>query len=250
MNLQEKKLRSIVRKGIQVVLERREQQHLEEQRLRKIIQHLIKETKGTAKIADKVIHKNTGINDLDTLFKSIITQIGDAYTNLSTSEVQRKSFRYHFLINWKNALQPVDANRFAPGVLNEQEETPDIEVAIADPDITDPPDPDKFIPSRPEDIAAAKEAEEEERAQKEKTFIKIDSDDPNVLQGATKAEDAWNDVEKQIITAYEQLIVPEDAEAFYDYGLTNLKLYFDSFEDEMNTPSDIEEPRSPDYPPR
>jgi len=252
MNLQERKLRKLIRKGIQVVFERKEQQYAEEQRLRRIIQHLIQEAKGLAKVADKVIHRNTGINDLDSLFKRIITQIGDAYTNLSSSEIQRKSFRYHFLINWKNSLQPVNVNRFAPGTqsLNEQEEEgPDFEIAIDDPDITDPPDASKYIPSRPEDIAAEKETKEAEAKEEEKTFIKLESDDPNVLQGATKAEEAWNKVETQIITAYEDLIVPEDAEAFYDYGLTNLKLYFDTFESEMSTPPGAEEPPSPDYPP-
>jgi len=249
MNLQEKKLRKLIRKGIQIVFERRQKRDIEEQRLRKVIQHLIKESKGTTSVADKVIHNNTGINELDSLLKRIITQIEDAYTNLSSSEEQRKSFRYHFLVNFKNALQPINVNRFAPGSLgeklpvNEQKIDVTVDDVFEDDDITSSPDPDKFIPSRPKDIEVEKEAKKEE----EKKFIKLDSDDPNVLQGATKAEDAWNDVEKQIITSYEQLIVPEDAEAFYDYGLTNLKLYFDKFEDEMQTSGD--EPESPDYPP-
>ena len=242
MNLQERKLRKLIRKGIQIVLERKEQQKIEEQRLRKIIQHLIQEVKGNTSVADKVIHNNTGINELDSVLKRVITQIEDAYTNLSTNETQRKSFRYHFLVNFKNALQTVNANRFAP--VNEQKIDVTVDDKFEDDDIISAADPDKFIPSRPKDIAAAKEEKKEEE---ESTFIKLDSDDPNVSQGAAKSEDAWNEVETQFVTAYEQLIVPEDAEAFFDYGLTNLKLYFDKFEGEMKTSGD--EPESPDYPP-
>ena len=99
MNLQERKLRKLIRKGIQVVFERREQQQLEEQRLRNVIRHLIQEVKGTTTVADKVIHRNTGINVLDKLLKNVIKQIEDAYTNLSSNDLQRKSFRYHLLVN-------------------------------------------------------------------------------------------------------------------------------------------------------
>ena len=77
-------------------------------------------------------------------------------------------------------------------------------------------------------------------------FGRIPTADPDELQGANFAEDAWNDVEKQILEPYEDLIAPADAEAFYDYGLTNLKLYFDRFEDELSEDPG-EEPESPDY---
>ena len=243
MNLQERKLRKLIRKGIQVVFERREQQQLEEQRLRNVIRHLIQEAKGTTSVADKVIHRNTGINELDKLLKNIIKQIEDDYTNLSSNDIQRKSYRYHFLVNFKNALQPINVNRFAPAQqLAEQDIDVTVDDEFEDDDITSAPDRSKFIAARPEDVAAEKEEKEEEEE-----FIKLDSEDPNVVQGANMAEDTWNNVESQIITAYEQLIVPEDADAFYDYGLTNLKLYFDKFEDEMNTKG--AEPESPDYPP-
>jgi len=247
MNREERKLRSLIRKGIQVVAERKEQQTHEIERIRKIVRHLIKEVEGKTDVANKVVHKNSGINVLDTLLKKIIKQIESYYKDLSSNDLQRKSFRYHFLINFKNALAPIDANRFAPGdteTLSEQ----DIKVSVDDelePDdkeITSEPDGSKFIPARPED----EEKEKEEEAEKE-GFIRMDSSDPSVQQGASFAEKAWNDVQSQIQTAYEDLIDPKDAEAFYDWGLTNLKLYFDKFEDEMSTEGEI--PESPDYPP-
>lgn len=250
MNQEEKKLRSLVRKGIHIILERKQNQKAEEQRLRNIIYHLINEVKGTTGVADRVIHKNSGINALDELLRDIITQVEGIYKNLSSSDLQRKSFRYHFLVNFKNILAPIDANRFAPGqqaALTEQEERPEIEISIddelEDDDINEPPDESKFIPARPQDEEKAKEEKE-----KENGFVKLDSSDPDVQQGAAFSEKAFTKVSKQIQATYEELIAPKDAAAFYDWGLTNLKLYFDMFEDEMTEKLD-QEPESPDYPP-
>ena len=243
MNPEEQQLRLLIREGVRIVKKKQKNRLIEEQRLRSIVRTLIPEVARKTAVADKVIHKNTGVNKLDALLKRIITQIEDAYTNLSSSDVERKSFRYHFLVNFKNILSPIDANRDAPTgeqiALAEQ----DFSVAVEQDDVDSAPDPDKFLPSRPQDIEAAKAEEEKE----EETFEKVDSNDPYVRQGAEAAEVALNDVENQIVATYEGLIAPKDAAAFKDWGLTNLKLYFDMFEDEMR--NDLgEEPESPDYP--
>jgi len=249
MNQEEAKLRSLIRKGIRITNKRKEKQKIEEQRLRNVLRHLINEVKGTAKVANRVIHKNSGINALDELLRDIIEQIESTYKTLATDERQRKSFRYHFLVNFKNILAPIDANRFAPttqAALTEQDENPDFTVSIddelEDDDINAPPDPDKFIPLRPRDEEKANEEKE-----KEKGFVKLDSSDPDVQQGAAFAEKAFSKVSTQIISTYEDLIQTKDAAAFEDWGLTNLKLYFDMFEDEMT--SEGSEPESPEYPP-
>ena len=243
MNQQEQQLRTLIREGIRIVKERRKKQTTsEEERLRKIIRHYITEVSRKTAVADKVIHKNTGINVLDALLKRIIVQIEDAFTNLSSDTKERESFRYHFLTNFLGLLNPIDANRGAPNVqLNEA----DFDVTVEQDDvINSAPDAEKFLPSRPQDIEAAKEDAEK----KESGFVKLDSDDPYVQQGAEAAEQALVNVEQQIVTAYEGLIAPEDAAAFKDWGLTNLKLYFDKFEGEMGD-SIKKEPPSPDYPP-
>jgi hypothetical protein len=85
------------------------------------------------------------------------------------------------------------------------------------------------------------------RKKKKLGLLEIPTADPDEKQGANFAEDAWNDVEKQILEPYEDLVAPEDAKAFYDYGLTNLKLYFDRFEEELAEKVPGEEPASPDY---
>ena len=234
-NKDELRLRKIIRESLSLMSKKNLQQ---EQRLRKVIKHLISEVKGTTDVANAVVHRNTGINVLDDLLKNIIKTIERYYKNLSSTKEERDSFRYHFLINFKNALQPVNVNRIASEPLKEQEEKIKLTVDIDDDDITEKPDPSKFLPARPED----EKPEEEE----EKQFIRADSADPAIKQGADFAEKAFNDTEKQILSAYESLTIPEDAKLFYDYGLTNLKLYFDKFESEMGDGIG-EEPASPDY---
>ena len=223
---EEQKLRAMIRRGIKIVLEKKEkekqQELLEEKRLRSLIRGLVTEVKGTADVADSVSHRNTGINILDKTLKQIIKTLESYYKSLTTSKVQRDSFRAHILANWKNSLAPVDIHRDAPGPVASLDEDleEDIDINIAD--------EDKFIPVRPEDQP---EVEEEE------SFVRIPTTDPDELQGANFAEDGWNDVEKQILEPYEDLVAPEDAKAFYDYGLTNLKLYFDKFEAELEAAS-------------
>ena len=199
--------------------------------MRSLVRGMIAEVKGSADVADTVSHNNTGINILDKTLKQIIKTLESYYKSLTTSEVQRQSFRAHILANWKNSLAPVDVHRSAPGPIASLAEDLEEEVDVS---ITDE---DKFIPARPED---------EPDVEEEEGFVRIPTADPDEKQGANFAEDAWNDVEKQILEPYEDLVAPEDAKAFYDYGLTNLKLYFDKFEDELAEKVG-EEPPSPDY---
>jgi len=73
-------------------------------------------------------------------------------------------------------------------------------------------------------------------------FIDIDSDkeedsfvkltDQNET-GRNFAATTFTKVEKQIVDAYDMLADEEDKKLFYDYLITNLLLYFDKFEDEL-----------------
>ena len=58
--------------------------------------------------------------------------------------------------------------------------------------------------------------------------------------GRNMAQMAYDKMEKNIIDSYEILSDPKDKQVFYDFLLTNLKLYLDRFESEME--SDIKEP--------
>lgn len=99
MKLQEeKRLRNIIRKGIQLIFEKKIQ---EEQRLRNIIQNLIKEVQ-TEKFNPtplilheknlKTIHASTGINELSNVLDMVYKPLKDAYMGLTTDPDQRNAF--------------------------------------------------------------------------------------------------------------------------------------------------------------
>ena len=65
------------------------------------------------------------------------------------------------------------------------------------------------------------------------------------ISGRNIAYTAYEKVESQILKAYNLLGNAKDRSIFYDYLITNLKLYFDKFEDELS--SNVNEPTTPDY---
>jgi len=226
----EKKLRKLVRKGIKITLERKEKeakkQKLYETKLRKIIRQLISEV--STDVTSEIPHKNTGINVLEELLKKIIPILEDDFKALTSNEEQRISFRAHILNAIKNSLAPVDALRKAAAgeeaTLSEEE----VDIAVS------PPEEEKFIPVRTADLPDTDEEEED-------TFS-IPGEDET---GRNFAQQSFNKVENQILDAYASLQAEEDKELFYDYLITNVKLYFDKFEDELKT--SLEEPTTKEY---
>ena len=224
----ELKLRENIRKVIKLVVEKRkrqdEEQLLEEQRLRKVIRNIIlSEASG---VSDEVPHSSTGINVLRDLLKKIIPQMEIHYKQLTTNSEQRDSFRAHVLKALQNILAPSQAIQ----AIQEQE---DIEISFDDdedalPDLGD----EAFI-----DIEDAPSAEEEE----EDSFT-IPGEE---MTGRNKAEQFIDKIESQTQSEYESLGSDGDREEFYDYLLTNVKLYFDKFEDELA--ANLEEPTTPEY---
>ena len=180
----------------------------------------------SADVADAQPQRSTGINVLEGVLKNIIAIVEDDYKSLTTSEGHRSSFRAHILNAVDNSLKPTDAVMAAgedDGEL-EEEVTMDIDV-----------EEDKFIPVRDQDMVPDPEEEEE-------TFQDIEGMDET---GRNFASISFNKIENQIIDAYESLADAKDRDLFHDYLLTNLKLYFDRFEEELS-PS-ASEPESPDY---
>ena len=226
---------------------------LEEYRLRKTIRQIIKE-------ADDVIsHESTGINVLADLLETIVPILKSYYKKLGTDVEQRKSFRAHILKSVQNLLSPVALMFKAGGYAGKKEEIPaaadvapkaspeglkeeevDEKVNVA----TKPEDP-AFIPLKA-DREAAKEAEKEaEKSQEPKpedAFEPIEGEDET---GRNIALQSFKRVEKQIREAYSLLANEEDRNLFYDYLITNLKLYFDKFEDELQI--SVPEPTTSEY---
>ena len=226
--LQEIKLRKFIRKGIQVVLEKRKnkdkQALLEEQKLRSFIQALIKEVEVPDN--DPAPNKYTGINQLEKLLKKIIPVIEDDFKQLTTSLEQRQSFRSHIINAVENSLAPSRVNKSAVATLSE-----DINIDVDD--------DEAFI-----DVPRAGGEEPTELDP-----VDVDREDFGIeganITGRNMAYETFKQVEKQVLASYDLLEDPEDRDIFYDYLITNLKLYFDKFEDEL-APS-IKEPTTSQY---
>ena len=84
--LEEKKLRSIIRKGYLLMVENEKRQLKEEKRLRKVIQKLLQEAEG------EQIITSTGISILQRVLDAIYEVSKDGYKFLTTSPDQRKAF--------------------------------------------------------------------------------------------------------------------------------------------------------------
>tara|TARA_R110002020_G_scaffold364760_1_gene577050 strand:+ start:352 stop:1086 length:735 start_codon:yes stop_codon:yes gene_type:complete len=226
---EEKRFRKVLRKLLESYLkEKKETQRLEENRMRKIIRVLIKEGLS-ADVPDEQPQRSTGINVLEDLLKNIIAIIEDGYKSLTTSPEQRESFRAHILNAVTNSLKPAELVMSSPDLEDEEELEEDLEVNIKD--------EEKFIPVRDGD-----QEPDPEEVEEPDMFEPISGMN---ITGRNFAAVTFNKVENQILDAYESLGDQEDRSIFEDYLLTNLKLYFDRFEEELQPT--VPEPESPDY---
>ena len=225
---EEQRFRKVIRGLLENYLaEKKEKVMLEENRLRSVIRSLIKEV--SADVPDEQPQRATGINVLEDTLKVVIPIVEDAYKALTTSKEQRDSFRAHILNAVQNSLAPVD---LTAGVEGSQEENELEEDVALDIDVED-----RFIPVRDQDMPTEPEEPEEP-----KTFQDLEG--MNVT-GRNFASTTFNKVENQIQDAYESLADDEDRKLYKEYMLTNLKLYFDRFEEELQPT--LPEPESPDY---
>jgi len=222
-------VRLYIRKAIQLYKEnKRQQEVLEETKLRQLVRGLI--LKEVAE--DQPKHASTGINVLEDLLKKIVPVLQADFKMLTTSPEQRSSFRAHLINAIQNTLSPE-----LMYVLSDKEKEQLKEAATIK---VDDPDMEKFI-----DIEGNEESEEEEISPEEE-FSKGLEDQNLDSTGRNMAMDTFKKVEKGILDAYELLDDAKDRELFYDYLITNMKLYFDKFEEEMN-PTGITEPTTPEY---
>jgi len=247
--LEELKMRQVIREAIKTIKTRKKQneQHalLEEKKLRSVIRNLIKETK------EEHYFDNTGVNKLAKLFKKtqMLSTLRDGYKSLRSSKDQRESFRAHIINGVENLLQPyrnmlgdedVPADQPALGEspLDEQEEGITLDMS----------DQDKMIDDAGQPVKAA---EEEETApdpeQKERDEFSVSGLDQTAdqKQGRNDALEAFRNIDKQIEKMYVDIEGQDDREIFYDWLLTNLKLYFDQWEEEIDTT--VTEPTTDEY---
>ena len=229
--IDELRLRKVIQETIK---NNKKAKSLQEQRLRTIIKTLIIEAK---KDIEDTPHSSTAINLLEDLLKQILPNLETEFKSLTTSKEQRDSFRAHIVSAVHTLIETEDINKKggelgAEGELlniDEQEEEVEEEIDVKVSDI-EAEDDDKFI-----DINAIPEPEEEED-----TFG-IEGQDET---GRAMAQEAFNNIEKNIAETYAILHDDEDEELFRDYLVTNLKLYFDKWESELGT---VTEPTTDEY---
>ena len=242
--IQEEKLRNLIRKSIKTINRKKELREKQEvgdkQTLRSYIIKLVEAEKNL--IAP---HPSTGINVLEDLLKKIIPQIETEYKKLTTSHEQRTSFQTHIVNALQNSLAPTRASEKA-GTPEEEEKAIDVDLYEAE-DIA-------------MDVGGDVENEVESEATEDDDFIDIDGSsspapadeksDAFGLEGEDEtgrnmAFKAFERIETSVVDAYAILSNDEDRELFYDYLLTNMKLYFDKFEDELT--SLLPEPTTDEY---
>jgi hypothetical protein len=239
---EELKLRKYIRKAIQIVENKRKNAKNEvkkqEEALRGFIRQLISES-GVSD-AEDAPHKSTGINILEDLLKKIIPIIEIDFKKLTTSEEQRGSYRAHFLQGIKNLLAPAaavdQADQGDEAVQDEfisvNEQDDEIEINIGGDS-----DPEEFI-----DVRGDNKEDEKSKEDVEKDTFSISGQDET---GRDMSYSTFKKVQGSMLDSWEVLSNADDKELFYDYLLTNLKLYFDKFEDELK--ANLPEPTTPEY---
>ncbi|MDP3987250.1 MAG: hypothetical protein Q8P81_03435 [Nanoarchaeota archaeon] len=218
-----------------------EKQHfLNEQKQEQLLREYIKKVIKEASAEDsEVPHASTGINVLEDLLKKIIPIIEDDFKSLTTDPEQRNSFRSHIINAVKNTLTP---SRMKKGEDDKEgsEQTMgegDVNVDVGNNKAEAPLDGTKDIP----DLGSDAFIDIDKKTPKADTFTIPGAD----LTGRNVALRTYDKIESQVSDAYSLLDNEEDENTFYDYLITNLKLYCDRWEDELQ--SAITEPTTPSY---
>lgn len=216
----------------------------EESIVESYIRNIVKEARKSP-----VPFGSTGINILQDTLKKIIPIIHDDFFTLTSDLNQRKSFRAHIVNAFKNSLAPI--RTYVDGTSDDTDiettpDTPGVDVSVNEIDIgvgdqegepAADPNPDKderFIDI--EDPSMTKTEPIEEPSEEEK-FV-VPGEDPT---GRNVALQSYKKIEKNITDAFQLLGMAKDRDQFYEYGLANLKLYFDRWEAEI-TPQAEDEP--------
>jgi hypothetical protein len=261
----EQLVRKYIRKKINsIISEHNKEAFLQEQKLRKIIRSILKE----GDISDMHPHRSTGINVLEDVLKKMITTLRTDYKRMTTSKTQRDSFRAHMISAVKKSLAPslvndtylsgTDALMAEPtpqfGGPNSDEEVYGAETETS----TDVTSQDQSDEELDDVLGALEEADISIDVEDEDKKIPVEDDDePNEVEqfgnelsdldetGRNMAFTTFKKVSQYILDAYDMLANIEDKKIFVDYLITNMKLYFDKFEDEIQ--KDVSEPSTDQY---
>lgn len=207
---------------------------LENKRKEKTLRKVIRAKLTEAKKADQVVYQSTGVNALRDLLANVGPTIKDKYRNLTTSAEQREAFKNHLLIGWRNLLNVADVSKGVEGTkmpksLEDIELEEDIEINIKKED--------------PSSMLADFEPKEYEPLKSKEQKLVAGGElptDPDQKTGMNAAAETLNLISSQTLTSYEQLLNPQDAEDFKEYGLANIAAYLDEIEADMTVTPDVE----------
>ena len=241
--INELRLREQIRKIIKVAKSKKaaqtEQRLLEEKHLRLHIRDIIDEITDPA---SKPRHRATGIRILtEEVLQTIMGTFKKYYMQLDNVE-KRESFRSHIINAAENLLNTIDSGQTESESAMIVEPTEEVPLAEQDVSMTvdspaSPADDPRFLPMEDENPDPDQAAQQEFRSG-------MDSElSPDQETGALRAQTAFNGPDTTIKKAYTDLR-GRDAELFREYLITNLKLHFDTMEEELSmTP----EPTTPSY---
>lgn len=208
----------------------------EDRKLRRHVRKMILKEK-----TDFAPHGNTGINVLTDLLERILPVIERDYKSLTTNTDQRDSYRAHFVKAVQNTLgslrvveDPADASAIAKAGSEEEEKPMGMsadELEEAESEF------DKFIDITAPRSSTATDADGD-------GSIDMQSADAD-LTGRNFAAKTFDKIEQNISDSFSILANPKDEDMFTDYLLTNLKLYFDKYEDELK--GVVAEPSTDEY---
>ena len=200
---------------------------------------------------------NTGGNALDQMLlnTNTLSELEKEYKTLTTSAEQRESFRAHIINAVVKALGiervsglPNAAGPTEPGG-EEAEAFGALEEAVralieAELAVGDAPE-EEVEAAAPKLGQEPEEADDPVEAEREEFASGVEVEDGMDKTGRNYALNAWNKIEKNVTEAYANLGNEEDRKQYYDYLITNLKLYFDQWESELE--GSPEEPTTPEY---
>ena len=239
----------------------------EEMQLRRVIRQLLKE----GDISDIHPHRSTGINVLEDLLKKMIPTLKQILNDLQQISLKEILFEHTLVKAIKDSLMPMMVNdKYRPDAAGEAPPAGGDGALLTEP--TEEPTVSADDSEGDEDEAALASLEEaifEELANMNEIDIEVkDGDEEKKVPvekddtpseeeafgaglegmdetGRNMAFTCFKKVSQYILDAYDSLANPKDKEIFIDYLITNVKLYFDKFEDELA--KSVDEPTTQQY---
>ena len=216
-------------------------------------------------------HPNTGINKLRDAIRKAKPSIKSKYQQLTTDPAQRESFTNHFLTAMVRMFDELDAlnaqgkeaedvaGEFGGGESAGLEAPPtDLSSDEMSKDIKDDGDLDSLLEAlgvdidedNPNDVVSGEfKASDDKETEKNKTQAQKDFDKKSETEkkraefgagvegdstGRNQAFDAFNLVQSYFSDAYLDLNNPEDQEMYKKWGLYNVKLLLDKYEEQLS----------------